>query len=134
MASIDAIEGMRHAEATKLRKSRVRTTEALLKTASTRTGRKQLSTKTGIPEKEILQWVNRADLMRVKGIGSEYADLLEVAGVDTIRELRRRNPSNLLETLIVLNTRKRLVRRLPTEGMVSAWIEEAKVVDPVVAY
>ncbi len=134
MASIDAIEGMRHAEATKLRKSRVRTTEALLKTASTRTGRKQLSAKTGIPEKEILQWVNRADLMRVKGIGSEYADLLEVAGVDTIRELRRRNPSNLLETLIVLNTRKRLVRRLPTEGMVSAWIEEAKVVDPVVAY
>ena len=134
MASIDAIEGMRHAEATKLRKSRVRTTEALLKTASTRTGRKQLSAKTGIPEKEILQWVNRADLMRVKGIGSEYADLLEVAGVDTIRELRRRNPSNLLETLIVLNTRKRLVRRLPTEGMVSAWIEEAKAVDPVVAY
>jgi predicted flap endonuclease-1-like 5' DNA nuclease len=134
MASIDAIEGMRHAEATKLRKARVRTTEALLKTASTRTGRKQLSAKTGIPEKEILQWVNRADLMRVKGIGSEYADLLEVAGVDTIRELRRRNPSNLLERLIVLNTRKRLVRRLPTEGMVSAWIEEAKVVDPVVAY
>lgn len=134
MASIDAIEGMRHAEATKLRKARVRTTEALLKTASTRTGRRQLSAKTGIPEKEILQWVNRADLMRVKGIGSEYADLLEVAGVDTIRELRRRNPSNLLETLIVLNTRKRLVRRLPTEGMVSAWIEEAKVVDPVVAY
>ena len=134
MASIDAIEGMRHAEATKLRKARVRTTEALLKTASTRTGRKQLSAKTGIPEKEILQWVNRADLMRVKGIGSEYADLLEVAGVDTIRELRRRNPSNLLETLIVLNTRMRLVRRLPTEGMVSAWIEEAKVVDPVVAY
>lgn len=134
MASIDAIEGMRHAEATKLRKARVRTTEALLKTASTRTGRKRLSAKTGIPEKEILQWVNRADLMRVKGIGSEYADLLEVAGVDTIRELRRRNPSNLLETLIVLNTRKRLVRRLPTEGMVSAWIEEAKVVDPVVAY
>lgn len=134
MASIDAIEGMRHAEATKLRKARVRTTEALLKTASTRTGRRQLSAKTGIPEKEILQWVNRADLMRVKGIGSEYADLLEVAGVDTIRELRRRNPSNLLETLIVLNTRKRLVRRLPTEGMVSAWIEEAKAVDPVVAY
>ena len=134
MASIDAIEGMRHAEATKLRKARVRTTEALLKTASTRTGRKRLSAKTGIPEKENLQWVNRADLMRVKGIGSEYADLLEVAGVDTIRELRRRNPSNLLETLTVLNTRKRLVRRLPTEGMVSAWIEEAKVVDPVVAY
>ena len=134
MASIDAIEGMSHAEATKLRKARVRTTEALLKTASTRTGRKQLSDKTGISEKQILQWVNRADLMRVKGIGSEYADLLEVAGVDTIKELRRRNPSNLLETLIVLNTRKRLVRRLPTEGMVSSWIEEAKVVDPVVAY
>jgi predicted flap endonuclease-1-like 5' DNA nuclease len=134
MASIDAIEGMSHAEATKLRKGRVRTTEALLKTASTRSGRKELSTKTGIPDKRILQWVNRADLMRVKGIGSEYADLLEVAGVDTIRELRRRNPANLLETLVVLNTRKRLVRRLPTEGMVSGWIDEAKVVDPIVTY
>jgi predicted flap endonuclease-1-like 5' DNA nuclease len=134
MASIDAIEGMSHAEATKLRKCRVRTTEALLKTASTRSGRKELSTKTGIPDKRILQWVNRADLMRVKGIGSEYADLLEVAGVDTIRELRRRNPANLLETLVVLNTRKRLVRRLPTEGMVSGWIDEAKVVDPIVTY
>ena len=134
MASIDAIEGMSHAEATKLRKVRVRTTDALLKTASTRSGRKELSTKTGIPDKRILQWVNRADLMRVKGIGSEYADLLEVAGVDTIRELRRRNPANLLETLVVLNTRKRLVRRLPTEGMVSGWIDEAKVVDPIVTY
>lgn len=134
MASIDAIEGMSHAEATKLRKSRVRTTEALLKTASTRSGRKELSSKTGIPDKQILQWVNRADLMRVKGIGSEYADLLEVAGVDTIRELRRRNPANLLETLMVLNTRKRLVRRLPTEGMVSGWIDEAKDVDPIVTY
>lgn len=134
MASIDAVEGMSHAEATKLRKTRVRTTEALLKTASTRSGRRELSTKTGIPDKKILQWVNRADLMRVKGIGSEYADLLEVAGVDTIRELRRRNPANLLETLVVLNTRKRLVRRLPTEGMVSGWIDEAKVVDPIVTY
>ena len=134
MASIDAIEGMSHAEATKLRKARVRTTEALLKTASTRSGRKELSAKTGIPDKQILQWVNRADLMRVKGIGSEYADLLEVAGVDTIRELRRRNPANLLETLVVLNTRKRLVRRLPTEGMVSGWIDEAKVVNPTVTY
>ena len=134
MASIDAIEGMSHAEATKLRKARVRTTEALLKTASTRSGRKELSAKTGIPDKQILQWVNRADLMRVKGIGSEYADLLEVAGVDTIRELRRRNPANLLETLVVLNTRKRLVRRLPTEGMVSGWIDEAKAVNPTVTY
>ena len=134
MASIGAVGGMDQREATKLRKARVRTTEALLKAGGTRTGRKKLARETGIPEQSILGWVNRADLMRVKGIGSEYAELLEVTGVDTIKELRRRNPDRLLDTMAELNLRKMLVRRLPTDGMVEDWVEAAKALDPIVTY
>lgn len=134
MASIAAIPGLLHGEATKLRKARVRTTEALLKSASGRKGRKELAEGTGLDERRILDWVNRADLMRVRGIGSEYVDLLEAAGVDTIKELRRRNPSNLLEAMAELNLRKRLVRRLPTESMVAGWVDSAKATEPMVAH
>jgi hypothetical protein len=125
---------MSHREATKLRKARVRTTESLLKVAGNRSGRKNLARDTEIAEESILSWVNRADLMRVKGIGSEYAELLEVSGVDTIKELRRRNPDRLLDTMVELNLRKMLVRRLPTDGMVAGWVEEAKALDPLVTY
>ena len=134
MASIDTIEGLGHKEATRLRKARVRTTEALLRTASTRSGRRHLSELTDLPERMILEWVNRADLMRVKGVGEEYSDLLEAAGVDTIKELRRRNPRNLLGTMIEVNLKKRLVRRLPTETMVTRWVDNAKTLDPIVKY
>lgn len=134
MASIAAVGGMSQREATKLRKARVRTTESLLKVAGTRTGRKKLARETEIAEESILRWVNRADLMRVKGIGSEYAELLEISGVDTIKELRRRNPDRLLDTMVELNVRKMLVRRLPTDGMVAGWVEEAKALDPLVTY
>jgi predicted flap endonuclease-1-like 5' DNA nuclease len=134
MASISAIQSMDHRSATKLRKAGVRTTDSLLRVAATRTGRRRLAKETGLPEAEILAWVNRADLLRITGVGSEYADLLEVAGVDTIRELRRRNPGRLLEAMTELNLRKRLVRRLPTDGMVREWIEEAKELEPLVTH
>ncbi len=134
MATIDTIEGLDHKQATRLRKARIRTTEALLKTASTKKGRRDLSQRTGLPERSILEWVNRADLMRVKGVGEEYSDLLEAAGVDTIKELRRRNPRNLLSTMVEVNHKKRLVRRLPTEEMVSRWVDFAKTLDPIVRY
>jgi predicted RecB family nuclease len=134
MASISAIGGMSQRDATKLRKARVRTTEALLSVAATRTGRRKLARDTDLPEKSILGWVNRADLMRVKGIGSEYADLLEMSGVDTIKELRRRNTERLLETMVELNMRKVVVRRLPTNGMVSGWIAVANNLEPIVKY
>ena len=117
MASITAV-GLPTREATKLRKNGVRTTDALLKVAATKTGRRNLAGKTKLAERDVLGWVNRADLMRVKGIGPEYADLLEVAGVDTVKELRTRNAENLLDAMTDLNTRMRLVRRLPTTGMV----------------
>ena len=134
MATIDTIEGLNHKQATRLRKARVRTTEALLKKAATRRGRRELAAATGLAESQILEWVNRADLMRVKGVGEEYSDLMEAAGVDTIKELRRRNPRNLLGAMVEVNNKKRLVRRLPTELMVGRWVDYAKTLDPIVRY
>jgi len=134
MASISAIESMGQRDATKLRKAGVRTTNALLNTASSRTGRRRLAKEAGLSESDVLLWVNCADLMRIKGIGSEYADLMTAAGVDTIRELRRRNPERLLAAMTDLNARRRVIRRLPTLGMVSGWVEAAKVTEPLVTH
>ncbi|MDJ0925315.1 MAG: DUF4332 domain-containing protein [Acidimicrobiia bacterium] len=134
MASIDAIEGIGHKQATSLRKARIRTVEALLKKGSTRKGRRDIASATRISEKLILEWVNRADLMRVRGVGEEYSDLLEAAGVDTVKELRRRNPGNLLASMVEVNNKKRLVRRLPTEAMVERWVEHARELDAVIKY
>jgi len=134
MASIDAIEGIGHKYATKLRKARIRTTDALLKRGADRAGRKQLVAETGFTTHQIMEWVNRADLFRVKGIGEEYSDLLEASGIDTVKELRTRNVANLTAKMAETNTKKRLVRRLPTESMVERWVTEAKKLNPVVKY
>lgn len=134
MASIDTIEGIGHKQATSLRKARIRTVEALLKKGATRKGRRDIATATGISDKLILAWVNRADLMRVRGVGEEYSDLLEAAGVDTVKELRRRNPGNLLASMVEVNSKKTLVRRLPTEAMVERWVEHAADLEPIVKY
>jgi predicted flap endonuclease-1-like 5' DNA nuclease len=134
MASIDAIEGIGHKYATKLRKARIRTTEALLKRGADRAGRKQLVAETGFTTHQIMEWVNRADLFRVKGIGEEYSDLLEASGVDTVKELRTRNVANLTAKMAEVNSKKRLVRRLPTESMVARWVADAKKLNPVVKY
>jgi predicted flap endonuclease-1-like 5' DNA nuclease len=134
MASIDSIECIEIKEATRLRKNGVRTTEALLKKAGTRRGRKDLATAAGLGDREVLDWVNRADLMRVKGIGAEYSDLLEAAGVDTVKELKTRSPAALTKRMGTINSKKKLVRRLPTEAMVERWVSEAKKLKPAVRY
>ena len=134
MATIDAIEGIGVKNATKLRKARIRTTEALLKRGAGRKGRAEIARSTGISEKLILGWVNRADLMRIKGVGEEYSDLLEAAGVDTVKELRNRRPANLLVKMVAVNDAKRLVRRLPTDSMVNRWVAQAKELDPAVTH
>ena len=134
MGSIDTIEGVGIKNATRLRKNRIRTTEALLKKGATRSGRKALATATGLTATQILEWVNRADLMRVKGVGEEYSDLLEAAGVDTVKELRNRNSENLLARMSEINKAKRLVRRLPTKSMVDRWVNHAKELTPIVKY
>ncbi len=125
---------MKRTEARTLRKTGVRTTEKLLKRAGTRSGRRELSSATGLPERTILTWVNRADLMRIKGIGEEYSDLLEAAGVETCKELRNRNAQSLLGKMTQINSRKRLVRRLPTEIMVKRWVAHAKELPPAVSH
>ena len=134
MATIGDVEGIDPKSATRLRKAGVRTTEGLIKVAATTKGRNALADRTGISASTLLGWVNRADLMRIKGVGAEYADLLETAGCDTVKELRRRYPVNLTASMIDINERKRLVRRLPTEAMVIGWIEQAKTMNSAVKH
>jgi predicted flap endonuclease-1-like 5' DNA nuclease len=134
MAKLEIIEGIGPVYAERLRAAGIRTIEALLRTGATPEGRKELAERTGIGDEYILDWVNRADLMRVRGVGEEYSDLLEKARVDTVVELSQRNPDNLHQKLLEVNTQKRLVRRPPTRGMVARWVEHAKVLPRVVSY
>jgi predicted RecB family nuclease len=130
MARIDQVAGISHKDATKLRKAGVRTSKGLVEAAGDRKGRNELAAATGLDPKDIQQWVNHSDLLLVKGVGAEYAELLVAAGVDTLRDLRRRNPTALLAKIIGLNGHARVVRRLPTESMVEVWIDAARELDP----
>lgn len=132
--NILAIEGIGPANAEKLREQGIATTEALLSAGGAAAGRRKLAEATGIGEAAILKWVNRADLMRVKGIGEEYSDLLEAAGVDTVKELRRRKAENLHQTMLAANEEKRLVRRPPSLSEVQGWIEYANTLEPAVTH
>ena len=132
--NIEDIEGVGPAQAEKLRDAGVRTTEALLERGATARGREELAAATGISPKSILEWVNHADLYRIKGVGSEFADLLEAAGVDTVAELARRNAKNLAETFGELDMARNTVRRIPSEDVVQGWIDEAKTLDKIVQY
>ena len=98
------------------------------------TERKDLSAKTGIPEAQILKFANMVDLFRIKGIGPEYSQLLEAAGVDTVPELARRNAANLTQALHAVNEEKNLTRRLPTEAEVTKWVEQAKTLPRMLEY
>lgn len=134
MANIKEVEGIGNTYGEKLEAAGVRTQEALLEQGATKKGREDLAEKTGISEKAILEWVNRADLARIKGIGSEYADLLENSGVDSVPELAQRNAANLFSKMDEANNAKRLVRSMPTEAAVSDWIEQAKKLERVVTH
>ena len=134
MARIIDIEGIGPKYAEILQNIGVRSTERLLLVASHKLGRQDLAAQTNIPEKLILEWVNLADLIRIKGIGEEYSDLLEEAGADTIKELRNRNAKNLYEKIKLVNSEKSLVRRLPSQKDVETWIKQAKVLKPLVTY
>lgn len=134
-AKVMEIEGIGPAHAEKLKKVNIRSVSAILKKGATKQGRKEMAEKTGIDEGIILKWVNMADLFRVKGIGSEYAELLEKAGVDTVKELRNRVPENLHAKMAEINSQGRpLVRLLPGVKRVQKWIETAKKLEPVVTY
>lgn len=123
---IDDVEGIGPVISEKLNSAGVSDTDSLLVSAKTPAQRKALADKSGLTAAQILKFANMADLYRVKGIGSEYADLLEAAGVDTVPELARRRADNLTAAMLELNTKRALVRRVPTESEVTKWIEQAK--------
>ncbi|MEM5868137.1 MAG: DUF4332 domain-containing protein [Candidatus Aenigmatarchaeota archaeon] len=134
MAKIEEIEGIGPKYAEKLMEVGIKTTDDLLNVGGTRKGRRELAEKTGISEKLILEWVNLADLFRIKGIGEEYSDLLEEAGVDTVVELSKRDPENLHAKILEVNEEKKLVRKPPTLEQVKNWIEQAKKLPRKVEY
>jgi len=134
MAKLEVIEGIGDVYAQKLREAGIPTIEALLEAGASPKGRKDLAEKTGIGDALILEWVNLADLFRIKGVGEEYSDLLEEAGVDTVVELAQRNPENLYAKLTEVNAEKELVRRLPTQSQVSDWVAQAKALPRLVTY
>lgn len=132
--AIAEIEGIGPAYAEKLKAAGIRTTDAYLARAKDPKGRKALAEETGIDDKRILKWANMADLMRIKGIGEEYSELLEAAGVDTVKELRNRNAANLAAKMKEVNDAKKLVRQLPSEKAVEDWVEQAKALAPMMTY
>ena len=134
MAKIVDVEGIGTKYADKLIKAGVRSTDALLKAGATPKGRKELAEKTGIGDALILKWANHVDLYRIKGVGSEYSELLEAAGVDTIPELAQRKAANLIQKIVAVNKEKKLVRKLPVESQVADWIEQAKKLPRVLTY
>jgi predicted flap endonuclease-1-like 5' DNA nuclease len=134
MAKVIDVEGIGSKYSEKLTKIGIKTTEALLKAGSTPKGRKNLAEKSGISDELILKWVNHVDLYRIKGVGSEYSELLEAAGVDTIPELAQRKAANLAAKIVEVNKVKKLVRKLPVESQVADWIEQAKKLPRVITY
>ncbi len=134
MTKLIDIEGIGDIYAQKLEEVGITSIEALLEQGATPQGRVELVEQTGISSKLILHWINHADLFRVKGIGSEYAELLEAAGVDTIPELAQRNPDNLHQKMVAVNEEKKLVRQVPALNWVSDWVEQAKQLPRIINY
>lgn len=128
------IEGVGDVYAEKLTAVGINTVDELLVKCATPKGRTELATLTGISDKLILRWTNHADLFRIKGVGPQFSELLEAAGVDTVKELRHRVPENLQPKLEEVNAEKHLVRRVPSLKEVAKMVEIAKGLDPVVTY
>ena len=134
MTSLIKIEGIGEIYAIKLKMIGISTTETLLERGQTPQRRQEIADKSSITKTLILEWVNLADLFRIKGVGEEYSDLLEEAGVDTVVELAQRNPKNLYQSVVDVNQKKKLVRKLPSQDQVSDWVNQAKKLPRVVKY
>jgi len=128
------IEGIGPVFAEKLNKAGVLTVEGLLEKGASRAGRKAIAEESGVDESKILNWVNKADLFRIKGIGPQYSELLEAAGVDTVKELRNRNAENLHSKLVEVQAEKKVTRAVPALKQVNKFIEQAKNLPPMVTY
>ncbi len=131
---IEEIEGIGTSYARKLEAAGVKTTDDLLAKASTKKGREALAEETGISEKLILKWANHADLFRIKGVAGQFAELLEAAGVDTVKELRHRVPANLHTKLVEVNEDRNLCNRVPSEAEITRMVEQAKEMEPAISY
>ncbi len=131
---IEQIEGIGPSYAEKLVTANIKTTNDLLKLCCDAEGRRKASVKTGVSEGQLLKWVNMADLMRISGVGSEFSELLEAAGVDTVKELRTRNPENLAAKMKEINDQKKLTRATPSVKVVTKWVEQAGKLEPVISH
>jgi len=131
---IEEVEGIGPEYGKKLRDVDIQTTEDLLRRCGDKKGREGVSTETGISEKHLLEWVNLSDLMRINGVGEEFADLLEEAGVDTVKELATRNAENLAVAVAAANEKKKLTDRVPSAETIQKWIDEAGKMDPAVTH
>jgi predicted flap endonuclease-1-like 5' DNA nuclease len=132
--SISKIEGIGKSYTSKLAKANIKTTGSLLKLCCDRKGRNAVSKETGIDAKLLLKWANMADLFRIKGVGEEYSELLEVAGVDTVKELAKRRPDNLHAKMEEVNAKKKLVRKTPGKPNVENWVAQAAKLKPVITH
>lgn len=134
MTQVEDIEGIGPAQAAKLETVGIKTVEKLLEEGATSKGRDKIAEATGISGKLVLKWVNHADLYRIKGVGAEFAELLEASGVDSVPELAQRVPANLAKKMAEVNEAKKLTRRVPNESMVTTWVAEAKTLPRVVTH
>jgi len=134
MALLQSIEGIGKSYKQKLKEAGFSTTEQLLEKGASPAGRRSIAADTGVGEKMILRWVNMADLFRIKGVGEEFSDLLEAAGVDTVPELAQRNAENLHAKMVEVNSVKKLVRRVPSLKEITGWIGQAKKLPRVMTY
>ncbi len=131
---IEDLEGIGPKIGETLRGAGIATAEALLKSAATGAGRKELAAKTGLNEKNLLKWANLADLCRIKGVSTQYSELLEAAGVDTVKELATRNAPNLAQKIREINETKKLARQAPSENTVADWIAQAKTLPAMITH
>lgn len=134
MTRLIDVEGIGPVYAEKLKRAGVGSAESLLHIGKTPTGRKDLAARSGVSQKQILEWVNHVDLFRLKGVGEEYADLLEEAGVDTVVELAQRKADNLLARMTEVNAKKNLVNKMPARSQVEDWIKQAKKLPRAIEY
>ncbi len=134
MANISEIKGLDEQSAEKLNAAGISSMDAYLNACAEKKGRKELAEKTGIEEASLLHWANRADLSRIKGVSTQYGDLLECAGVDTVPELAQRNADNLHTKMTEVNNDKNLVKKLPTADQVQDWVTQAKALPRAINY
>ena len=131
---IEDIEGIGPTYGEKLKAAGINTTDDLLDACCGKPGRKSAAESTGLSETLILKWTNMADMMRISGIGPQFAELLEAAGVDTVKELAQRNPDNLAEMMATKNEEKNLTNAVPASSIIAGWIDAAKTTDGRLTY